>query len=843
DPCSHPDCSPNAKCIPNMVTGEHTCECLPGFTGNGIVCTSNTIDPVNPDNGNNGNPIDPVDPENKETPPQCLTNDCDANANCISVGDGYSCVCKQGYVGDGRTCTELDPCNPDPCGPNAFCFKHGTQWKCRCEKGFQGDGDQCFVIEGPDPCRTSDCHPNANCLPTSSSYRCECRAGYKGDGRLTCNPADPCDDNKCDRNAMCIPVGPRSYRCECKNGYQGNGFTCGAAAASIRAGEDPCGHLICDVNARCLFQGGRPVCRCNQGFEGNGFFCKAAVRYAPANWLDPCASNEHDCDRDFGRCVYEGQGRYRCECAPGHAGDGRTCNAIAVLPSPCEEGSHNCDENAVCINEGAGRYSCRCRPGLVGNGWTCHGKDPIATPVQPPANPCDRASCAPPGQGFCVPVSLSQYRCECLPGFRDVNGDGRVCQAIQPPGPQPSGNPCDRSNCAPEGQAKCIPLGPTDFRCECLPGYSGDGRVCTDMDECDLLDPACDPNARCINTFGSYRCECAPGFVGDGRTCSPVGQAPQASLLFAQGMSISRIPVPAQGYRGQIIGAQSAARGKKVLVKAGMTAVGIDYDCVDGYMYFTDVTGRSISRAKMDGSQPEVIISQGLSSPEGVAVDWISKNLYWTDSGTDVIEVSKLDGTNRRVLFKDDLVNPRSIVVEPFSGTMYWTDWNRDKPKIATANMDATNRRTFVDSEIALPNGITIDYPANQLCWADAGTKKVECATLGTAANRRTVYTPTQYPFSMTSYQGRLFYTDWQRDAVLAVNPQSQTEQGPLPLPLGSSGNPYGITTITNTCRRGANACSVRNGDCSHLCLPRPGNQRSCVCPSNQYSNEAACVE
>ncbi|XP_019624540.1 PREDICTED: nidogen-1-like isoform X25 [Branchiostoma belcheri] len=598
---------------------------------------------------------------------------------------------------------------------------------------------------------------------------------------------------------------------------------------------NPCqtGQHDCHSRARCVaLEGQQYTCECVGGYTGDGRNCQD---------IDECNSGTPPCAPNA-NCINE-IGTFRCVCPPGYEGDGfSSCTPLSPQPSqnPCYDGTNDCDsiERARCIPLGAGRYRCECNPGFTGDGRTC-----VATPIQPPANPCDRASCAPPGQGFCVPVSLTQYRCECLPGFRDVNGDGRVCQAIQPPGPQPTGNPCDRANCAPEGQAKCIPLGPTDYRCECLPGYNGDGRVCTDMDECDLLDPACDPNARCINTFGSYRCECAPGFVGDGRTCSPVGQAPQASLLFAQGMSISRIPVPAQGYRGQIVGAQSAARGKKVLVKAGMTAVGIDYDCVDGYMYFTDVTGRSISRAKMDGSQPEVIISQGLSSPEGVAVDWISKNLYWTDSGTDVIEVSKLDGSNRRVLFKDDLVNPRSIVVEPFSGTMYWTDWNRDKPTIATANMDATNRRIFVDTEIALPNGITIDYPANQLCWADAGTKKVECATLGTAANRRTVYTPTQYPFSMTSYQGRLFYTDWQRDAVLAINPQSQTEQGPLPLPLGSSGNPYGITTITNTCRRGANACSVRNGDCSHLCLPRPGNQRSCVCPSNQYSNEAACVE
>ena len=29
----------------------------------------------------------------------------------------------------------------------------------------------------------------------------------------------------------------------------------------------------------------------------------------------------------------------------------------------------------------------------------------------------------------------------------------------------------------------------------------------------------------------------------------------------------------------------------------------------------------------------------------------------------------------------------------------------------------------------------------------------------------------------------------------------------------------------------GSNACSTKNGGCSHLCLPRPGD-RSCACPN-----------
>lgn len=71
----------------------------------------------------------------------------------------------------------------------------------------------------------------------------------------------------------------------------------------------------------------------------------------------------------------------------------------------------------------------------------------------------------------------------------------------------------------------------------------------------------------------------------------------------------------------------------------------------------------------------QVLVSDDVSSPDGLAFDWIHHNLYWTDAGKDRIDVLGLrnavgtlaeDGaTWRRTLIDSGLDEPRAIVVDP----------------------------------------------------------------------------------------------------------------------------------------------------------------------------------
>lgn len=68
-------------------------------------------------------------------------------------------------------------------------------------------------------------------------------------------------------------------------------------------------------------------------------------------------------------------------------------------------------------------------------------------------------------------------------------------------------------------------------------------------------------------------------------------------------------------------------------------AIAIDYDPVEGFVYWTDDEIKAIRRAHIDGSASAMLVATELKHPDGIAVDWVARNLYWTDTGTDRIEV------------------------------------------------------------------------------------------------------------------------------------------------------------------------------------------------------------
>ncbi|KAM3863357.1 nidogen-1 [Diretmus argenteus] len=577
--------------------------------------------------------------------------------------------------------------------------------------------------------------------------------------------------------------------------------------------ENPCftGRHGCDTNAVCRpAQGTQFTCECAAGFNGDGRSCYD---------IDECRETPQICGS---HAICNNQpGTFRCECVDGFqfANDGQTCIEVNRPVDHCEAGSHNCDipERAQCSYTGGSAYICSCLSGFVGNGRICQDIDE-----------CQPGRCH---QDAVCYNTQGSFTCQCRPGNY---GDGFYCSSERTKTQCQSHRDSllgDTGYGGPRGGPR-PPVGQFIPTCdehgayEPMQCHGSTGHCwCVDRNGQEIPGTRSGPGSRpmCIDHDG-------------GRP--PVGPTPRPDvhplppgthLMFAQSGKIEYVPL--EGYE------MKKADAKAVLHLPEKVIIGVAYDCVEKMVYWTEITSPSITKANIQGGEPIVVIKTDVDSPEGIAIDHLGRTMFWTDSVKDHIEVSSLDGSQRRVIINSDLVNPRAIITDPPNGNLYWADWNREAPKIETSYMDGTNRRVLVKNDLGLPNGLTYDPQSSLLCWADAGTHKMECMN-PSQGDRRTVMEGIQYPFGITSYGKNIYYTDWRRDAVIAVDRYTGKESDEFQPQKRTK--LYGIATAYAQCPSGQNYCAVNNGGCTHLCLATPSG-RSCMCPDNAVG--VSCVE
>ncbi|XP_053574891.1 low-density lipoprotein receptor-related protein 6 [Bombina bombina] len=310
-----------------------------------------------------------------------------------------------------------------------------------------------------------------------------------------------------------------------------------------------------------------------------------------------------------------------------------------------------------------------------------------------------------------------------------------------------------------------------------------------------------------------YQCACPTGvrLLDDGKNCK---DGATELLLLARRTDLRRISLDTPDFTDIVLPLDDIRH-----------AIAIDYDPVEGYIYWTDDEVRAIRRTLIDGTSSQFIVTSQVSHPDGIAVDWVARNLYWTDTGTDRIEVTRLNGTMRKILISEDLDEPRAIVLDPMNGYMYWTDWG-EIPKIERAAMDGSDRVILVNTSLGWPNGLALDYTEGKIYWGDAKTDKIEVMTTEGAGRRVLVEDKLPHIFGFTLLGDYVYWTDWQRRSIERVHKRTAERE----VIIDQLPDLMGLKATNIHVLSGTNACADNNAGCSHLCLYRPQGPR-CACP------------
>ncbi|XP_028410381.1 adhesion G protein-coupled receptor E2-like [Dendronephthya gigantea] len=200
------------------------------------------------------------------------THSCHSQATCINTIGSYTCVCNEGFTGNGKFCHDKSECalNKHICHPQATCTNFIGSYTCTCYEGFLGNGSVC---EDRNECALSNyiCHPQATCTNFIGSYTCTCNEGFSGNGSV-CEDKNECALNnyRCHSQATCKnTIG--SYTCSCNAGFTGNGMIC------EDKNECALNNYRCHSQATCKNTIGSYTCTCNAGFRGNGMICEEKI--------------------------------------------------------------------------------------------------------------------------------------------------------------------------------------------------------------------------------------------------------------------------------------------------------------------------------------------------------------------------------------------------------------------------------------------------------------------------------------------------------------------------------------------------------------------------------------
>lgn len=745
---------------------------------------------------------------------------------CFSMpGNRFVCACGDNYTlnSDGKTCKALNATvKPSKCGNDFFQCDSGhcirKHWTCDGSYDCKDKSDETEKLCKNIACSNGDFQCDGyHCIP----------AAWKCDSELDCKDGkDEKNCGKCDK-----------FQCN-DGGCVESSFQCdGVADCRDKSDEIDCGTIKC--NPTTQFQCERSVANFGSCIPLT-WICNGNADCVDGSDEEAAMCHKYYClgNKEYKRCG-DNQcipSNLHCDGTPdcNDFSDEKYCNN-ATLPSyfnmtQCHPDEFTCNRSKKCVpkhsvcdtimdcEDASDELNCTFSE-CSSRQFQCKNKRCILTEdVCDGADDCgdntDEKNC--PGKKVCTGRDWSCFNSsKCIP-LRNVCDLHKDC----PFGDDEDPVGCKIDTCADMKNAcyqQCYdtPIGP---RCACAKGFklSNDSVSCLNINECVEETNLC--SHVCSDTKGSYLCSCVPGFTlrPDRHSCSANGKKPL--IVFSDHKEVKQLD-PIAGVA-------------KTLVNSLKSVIGIDFYWKQERLYWSDVSEDKIERMFLNGTGREVIINQGMNSPEGLAIDWIADNIYWTDMRLDTIEAAKTDGSMRSIILSDDLDAPRALAIDPQVGFMFWTDWGK-KPRIERADMDGGNRVVLIIDGIKWPNGLSLDLPTKKVYFVDARKDFLDEMNYDGSKRRTVIKGPNPrmitHPFALSIFEDYIYFTDWSPGSIRRVN---KFNGGSKRIFSSQLKKPMGIQVLHQARQprdlRFKNYCE--QSPCSHLCVLRPKNY-ACKCP------------
>lgn len=774
----------------------------------------------------------------------CSSDNGGCSQLCLSIPEGHSCACGDGYylAPDNTTClrsanyTEPSRCREGEfeCKTNQRCIDRrylcdgdndcgdnsdedsspsGICEKVTCQEDqFRCDTNRCislhWVCDGERDCVDgSDEEPTSKCRNTTcsaSQYTCKVTGkciphSWTCDSDLDCGEGDTSDEHEgcvyleCDvtefrcSNQRCIPL---DYVCDvdddCRDGSDEKDCAAVSCDRGHRCGTGHCiwDALVCNGVWDC--QDGSDEANCTGSHNSTN--------------VPPCHKDQFSCGD--GQCAPKGwhcDGKFDCL----DGSDEKGCGNVN-----CSSNEFLCENRQECI---PAQFVCDSDHDCVDNSdeRNCPSVSHLKCPK--PSHTCDNNT-------RCIEVTRL---CDKVPDCKDGTDEGGLCDE----------GLCTPNDC--EDLCRPTPYGKT---CYCRDGLqlAVNGRSCTDKKPCSQWGVC---SQKCFQLKHSHKCTCEKGYelASDMFTCKSTDPA-TPYVIFSNRHELRSVDLNTMSLRALITGLKNT--------------IALDFFHSDSgdMLYWTDVVDDKIYRGSVISgslSSIEVVVETGLATAEGLAVDWIGENLYWVESNLDQIEVAKLNGSFRRTLVAGNMESPRAIVLDPRYGLMFWTDWDKEAPRIEQASMSGDGRRVVlrideVTKGGAWPNGLTLDFVALRIYWIDARSDSVHTSRYDGSDYYEILrgHETLSHPFAITLFGSYVYWTDWRTNSVIRCNKWNGSD---VQIVQKAAIQPFDIQVFHPSRQpkgSGKNGCAANNGGCSHLCLLSFNNTFRCNCPHLMHLGE-----